>query len=439
MHLSVVVSTLFGGCVLAQSLSDIDRVDAEKTKHDLEHNYVIDWEHAPSTTGESSRGPGCGRRSSYMPLVGSIPYNSLDYGSWLKLSRLHPTNITVYFKSAIEGEPVVNVDVSEARIATETWTTDTDEVSKGWQVGAHVGFASRVSISASYHEHYSHGHSVTRIGRVEKPCPGLSRCVIQTNTYHARIAGTCERVPFIRTRDRSVDEDPCRLRAGNILKRCQAQVDFVSKTCRLRKVRGREVALFATHKYEPCEIKLPLFIGEGAHRKPYTTKHLYATSIAPTPRAYEKHPHGWCRLTSGRLYRDDHGGLYSSDGDAWIHDPSAIPPSVKGFEPCHPVNRGGVNVAETKVPRVLGQFEGLCYLNTTHYYADGGEYYTGDRGCWYRDPKAPKVDGSGQQSCPKTVGEDCKAETTDNKQPSARETLAPEEKEEDEDEWVLPG
>ncbi|KAM4055913.1 hypothetical protein HRG_002839 [Hirsutella rhossiliensis] len=398
MHLGVSIPALLAIDVCAQGINDLVADYGHGAKGQIERNYKIDWKNPPKTRFHALQSSICDW------MGGGIIVQTLmrqTRGSWLKLTRnIQMPEITVYVKAHNETSQN-NWGRSTASLSLSTWTTVTDTVTEGWTVGGTLSPSNHLSISSSYSKHYSSGTSVTDIETQDVPCPPLSQCTVQTWTYHIKVSGMCERIPFFQYPIFFWwSWDPCDMKARRL---CSAARYFIEKTCRVYEVLGPRSGdwTIASHRAEPCQLRFPIFDQAG---KPFTETHIFTTSLSETPRAYEKHPDGWCWLDSGDLYRDDYDLYWNNEKSAWTKKPWATKPDVAGFQPCRkalePSSDGGDGTGRDKAPKVAGKDgNGYCYLNDSHYYASTGKYWTKQRG-WYRDADAPKPNSSLFEPCP---------------------------------------
>ncbi|KAF4507644.1 hypothetical protein G6O67_004121 [Ophiocordyceps sinensis] len=379
MHLGVFFPAFLAVHVSSQEINVLVSDYAQRTRDQVLRDYTIDWRNPPKTKVLDVQSHHC------HPVGGGLVGNP---------------EITVYVKTHNETSQN-NWGRTTASLSLSTWTTVTDMVSEGWTVGGTLSPSKHLSVSSSYSKHYTSGTSVTEIESQDVPCPSLNQCTVQTWTYHVKISGKCERIPFMKHLWMWWSWDPCDMKVRRL---CRPARDFIKETCLVHEIPDPhdEDSFAASHKFEPCQFQFPISDQTG---KPFTETHLFTESLGERPRAYEKHPDGWCWLDSGDLYRDDFDLYWDNEKTAWVRKPWAVKPDMTGFEPCRK------NKVPEEVPKIAGKDEhGYCYLNESHYYSTAGKYWTEKRG-WYFDSDAPKPDTSGFEPCPgdKTTGSGGKA------------------------------
>ncbi|OAQ69676.1 hypothetical protein VFPPC_13239 [Pochonia chlamydosporia 170] len=163
-------------------------------------------------------------------------------------------NATAFYTANVETS-TVNLGQKDSKMVLTTSTSTTESTTKGWTIGAKLsgtvgedGTSAGAEISASYSETTTNGKTETRQVSHETFCEPGSECRIETWTFHAKIAGSCQWKPML---DCNGQHDQCAEQLGG----CAQFDDVYRDNC------------LAGRPDDACEVQTPIYEQSG---KPFT-------------------------------------------------------------------------------------------------------------------------------------------------------------------------
>ncbi|KHN97075.1 uncharacterized protein MAM_05184 [Metarhizium album ARSEF 1941] len=225
-------------------------------------NFTTDADEPPSFATAGSAEPTC---FVYFRRCNPVYF----YQNWF-LDRA--SNITLGAKFFADAELIVQddkpVDGMLPSVQTITSTAVTDATTKGWKVGGRLGgevgaegAKGVLEFTGEYGEQWSKSTTETTQLAVTAPCPGNTRCTIETVTFYATFRGRCRARPVINC---GGEMDACRADAWG----CSQFESYRAKSC------GGDLEDL------PCSFTTPII---GTNGKPVAKNIIRRTPLAGRP------------------------------------------------------------------------------------------------------------------------------------------------------------